>query len=279
MQVIGIGDNVVDKYINLNKMFPGGNALNFSVYAKKLGIKSAYMGVFGNDEAAKHINKILSELNIDTSHCRYNEGENAYAKVSIENGERIFKGTNKGGISSRYPLVFTKDDLQYINKFNLIHTSCYSNIEKELYKLNDLDVFISFDFSENYKKEYIKNVCPYINFSFFSCADISEDESIKILKYAVKNGCDLAVATRGENGAILLYKNNIYKQKSKKITPKDTLGAGDAFITAFLLEILKAKFKYSDEILTKGLKAGVKFAAESCKVLGAFGKGKKINDQ
>lgn len=277
MKVIGIGDNVVDKYITLNKMFPGGNALNFSVYAKKLGIDSAYLGVFGNDEAANHINKILSEFNIDTSHCRYYEGENAYAEVSIENGERIFKGTNKGGISAQHPLAFTKDDLEYINKFNLIHTSCYSNIEKELYNLNNLDVFISFDFSENYKKDYIKKVCPYINFGFFSCADLSEDESIKILKYAVENGCDMAIATRGESGAILLYKNNIYKQKSKKITPKDTLGAGDAFITAFLLEILKAKSEYSDEILKRGLELGVQFAAESCKRQGAFGKGKKIN--
>src|SRR6056297_3407630 len=104
MQVIGIGDNVVDKYINLNKMFPGGNALNFSVYSKKIGLRSAYIGVFGNDEAADHINKILSKYNIDTSHCRYYEGENAYAKVSLKNGDRTFIGTNNGGIASQYPL-------------------------------------------------------------------------------------------------------------------------------------------------------------------------------
>ena len=34
MKVIGIGDNVCDKYIHLNTMFPGGQALNFAVYAK-----------------------------------------------------------------------------------------------------------------------------------------------------------------------------------------------------------------------------------------------------
>ena len=33
MKVIGIGDNVCDKYIHLNMMFPGGQALNFAVYA------------------------------------------------------------------------------------------------------------------------------------------------------------------------------------------------------------------------------------------------------
>lgn len=35
MKVLGIGDNVVDKYVHLRMMYPGGNALNFSVFAKK----------------------------------------------------------------------------------------------------------------------------------------------------------------------------------------------------------------------------------------------------
>ena len=46
MRVIGIGDNVCDKYEHLKTMFPGGQALNFSVYAKMLGADASYMGVF-----------------------------------------------------------------------------------------------------------------------------------------------------------------------------------------------------------------------------------------
>ena len=33
MNVIGIGDNVVDKYVHTQTMYPGGNALNFAAYA------------------------------------------------------------------------------------------------------------------------------------------------------------------------------------------------------------------------------------------------------
>ena len=50
MRVIGIGDNVCDKYEHLRLMFPGGQAANFAVYAGMLGAESAYMGVFGRDE-------------------------------------------------------------------------------------------------------------------------------------------------------------------------------------------------------------------------------------
>lgn len=47
IRVIGIGDNVVDKYLHSGMMYPGGNALNFSVYAKQAGASSAFIGAFG----------------------------------------------------------------------------------------------------------------------------------------------------------------------------------------------------------------------------------------
>ena len=48
VKVLGFGDNVVDKYEHLKVMYPGGNAVNFAVYAKKFGAeRSAYMGIFG----------------------------------------------------------------------------------------------------------------------------------------------------------------------------------------------------------------------------------------
>ena len=48
MKVLGFGDNVCDEYVHLHTMFPGGQALNFAVYAKMLGVESAFMGVFGS---------------------------------------------------------------------------------------------------------------------------------------------------------------------------------------------------------------------------------------
>jgi fructoselysine 6-kinase len=35
LRVIGVGDNAVDRYLDMGKMFPGGNTVNFSVYAKR----------------------------------------------------------------------------------------------------------------------------------------------------------------------------------------------------------------------------------------------------
>ena len=68
-KVIGFGDNVADRYTNARIMFPGGNAVNFAVYAKEAGMDSSYLGVFGNDDIAEHIKASLTEIGVDISHC------------------------------------------------------------------------------------------------------------------------------------------------------------------------------------------------------------------
>lgn len=276
LKVIGIGDNVVDVYLHQKKMYPGGNALNFSVYAQKLGLDASYLGVFGDDIAAEHITKTLKELEIDISNCRYYEGENAFAEVNIVDGDRIFIGTNEGGIASKNPIKLDNNDLEYIKNFELVHTSCYSQLESELKKISDLSIPISFDFSRNYDLEYIKKVCPYITFSFLSCSGLSDQKIKAKLKETIHYGSEIALATRGEEGATLLYKNKFFNIKAEDIKPVDTLGAGDAFITAFLIELLKNNFSYNDHLLQKSLKAGVDFASEICHVQGAFNHGGKI---
>ena len=35
VNALGFGDNVVDLYEHIHTMYPGGNAVNFAVYAKK----------------------------------------------------------------------------------------------------------------------------------------------------------------------------------------------------------------------------------------------------
>ena len=59
MKVLGIGDNVVDKYVHIKTMYPGGNAVNFSVFAKKLGVEAAFIGTFGDDSDGEHVEKVL----------------------------------------------------------------------------------------------------------------------------------------------------------------------------------------------------------------------------
>ncbi len=87
VKVLGFGDNVVDKYEHIKTMYPGGNSLNFSVYAKMFGAsKCAYMGYFGDDIEAEHVIDSLGKIEIETMKCKQLHGENGCAKVMLSNG-------------------------------------------------------------------------------------------------------------------------------------------------------------------------------------------------
>ena len=42
VSALGFGDNVVDKYEHIKTMYPGGNCVNFAVYAKMFGGTAAW---------------------------------------------------------------------------------------------------------------------------------------------------------------------------------------------------------------------------------------------
>jgi fructoselysine 6-kinase len=276
MKVIGIGDNVVDDYIHLRTMFPGGNALNVSVYAAMLGCESAYVGVFGSDIAARHVQRALVDTGVDTSHCRTVEGENGHALLTIKDGERVFISSNEGGVSKSITMDFVFEDLDYLQTFSIIHTSAYSYLDDYLAQMQSLSPFISYDFSDDFEVEKALALCRYIDFGFFSCAHLSEESTLMLLEKAVDAGSTIAIATRGSECAILFDGHSWFKQAPLKITPIDTLGAGDAFITGFLISYARsnadARIEHAS-LIKKSLASAASFAAEICAVQGAFGHG------
>lgn len=274
--MIGVGDNVVDDYTSIRTMFPGGNALNFAVYASMLGCEASYLGVFGSDAAAEHVKRVLAELSVDTSHCRSAEGPNGRAILTIEDGERIFVGSNEGGVSKSVPMAFILDDVDYLQGFSIAHTSAYSYLDNYLPRLQSLDIPLSYDFSDDFDPDHALSLCQYLDLGFFSCAEWTEDATTDLLEEAVSRGCDLAAATRGPDDAIVFDGRTWFRQAPNRVTPVDTLGAGDAFISGFVVSYVagKASDGASHEALIEdSLEKAASFAAEICQVQGAFGHG------
>ena len=276
MKVIGIGDNVVDDYIHIRTMFPGGNALNFSVYGSMLGCDSAYLGVFGSDESAKHVQQTLAEAGVDTSHCRSVDGPNGRAILAIEDGERVFISSNEGGISKSVPMKFIFEDLDYLQSFSIVHTGAYGYMDSYLAQLQQLNPLISYDFSDDFESEYALSLCQYIDFGFFSCAEWTEEAAMELLEKAVNKGCSVAVATRGPHEVILYDGLSWFRQAPRAVIPLDTLGAGDAFISGFLISYVWGKDNTSVQpalLIENSLGKAASFAAEICQLHGAFGYG------
>ncbi|WP_334073412.1 fructoselysine 6-kinase [Paenibacillus sp. A14] len=267
MKVLGIGDNVVDKYVHLGVMYPGGNALNFSVFAKKLGVDAAFVGVFGDDREARHVERTLKELEIDISLCRHHHGENGCARVTLENGDRIFLGSNEGGVTRMNPLRLSEEDKDYIRGFAVMHTGLYSHTGHLLLELQSLGVPISFDFSDDFDEAQVEQHIPHVDFAFFSCSHLSEEETIRYIQSKRGRDGQVIVATRGGDRAVAFDGSRLYYQTPELVEAADTMGAGDSFIAAFLLRYLK------DRNIQAAMEEGSRFAAASCLVEGSFGFG------
>lgn len=295
IKVLGIGDNVCDKYLHTRTIYPGGNALNIAVFGSMLGAPAAYLGTFGDDEIGKHVYSVVNQLEIDLSHCRFEEGENGCARVLLIDGDRKFLKGNNGGISKTKPPSLTKIDVQYISGYDLIHTSIHSFMEQELPKIRNAAKFISMDFSDRYNDKYLKKCCPYIDCAEISCGNMKEAEIFKTMNQIMEFGCrQMVIATRGSKGALVMADKKLYEQSPCIVKAKDTMGAGDSFIACFLINYLdgiKYSTDFSGETDCKGIttakdyqnlliqsslyRAAV-FSSGQCMRDGSFGFGLKI---
>lgn len=271
VSIIGVGDNTVDCYLHLGKMFPGGNAVNVPVLAQRYGASSSYLGWIANDTRGDLLQQSLCKENIDISLCRIIEGENAYCEINQIDGNRVF-GNYSEGVCDQITLI--EADYAFISEHNLAHTSLYSFIEPYLPELNARSQKISFDFTSEWDQDYIQKNAPFVDIAFLSSPDTELDENRDFLVWITSLGPEIVLITGGEQGALLYDGQYFIHQPVVQINNLiDTLGAGDAFAARFLVEYL------NKTPLTKSLECAAISAAETCGYLGGFGHGISIDTQ
>jgi fructoselysine 6-kinase len=268
MRLIGVGDNTADVYLHLGKMFPGGNAVNAAAFASRYGYQSSYLGWLGRDRAGQLILDALKDEGVDTSHCRQVDGSTAYCEIDLIEGDRVFGASDPG---VRLQIRLTDSDLAFIGSFDLVHTSIYSGLEQQLAQLAASAGRLSFDFSDESNTDTLTKTLPYVKIAAISFPDQTEDEVESLLKWAHSQGPELVLVTQGEGGAFAYNGDRIVFQPVVETEVVDTLGAGDAFLTRFLVTY------YSGTDLETALHEAAHAAAEACRNYGAFGHGIFIN--
>lgn len=284
LNVLGLGDNVCDIYLNTGYMYPGGQALNVAVFSKMLGQNAEYMGVFGTDSVAACVKQTLQNLGIPFTHSRTVTGENGYAKVRLNNGDRVFVTSNKGGVLKDNPLEFSDDDFSYVRKFDIVHTSNNSYMDQQLCKLHERGICISYDFSSSWNdEERLRKVCGAVDVVFLSTPKLDEQEAMNLAQRIFKYGEKSIVMTMGSNGAWCYSSERLYYQPITPVNAVDTLGAGDSFTAQFLVEVgnmaknenLRMN-RLPSYIVCHALQKASEFAAKTCMMHGAFGYGRPI---
>lgn len=268
--LIAVGDNTVDVYLDRNIEYPGGNALNVSVFAARLGARSAYLGCVGHDRHGQYLIDCLKQEIVDASRCRTLAGANGWACVDSIDGERVFLGSDPGVCRQ---LRLDADDLAYLAQFPLAHGSLYSGLENQLAQIRQASGCLSFDFSDNWVEFDWQALIPHVDIAFFSAADLSPSEARDLADSMRALGPATVVITRGAQGALAVDAQGAHEQAARPCAFVDSMGAGDGFIAAFLLA-WQARHN-----LAECLARGVDYAGQVCSWAGGFGHGQAVDDQ
>jgi fructoselysine 6-kinase len=259
MRMCALGDNVVDRYVDRGVMYPGGNAVNVAVHARRCGAETAYLGALGDDAAGQLLVAALEAENVELTRTRVLRGDTAHAVVRLVDGDRVFEDGSLG--VSRF--VPSEADLAYLTGFDLVHTGDCSGLEDHLAAIAAVST-VSFDFS-NQPVTYAEPLLKYVSIATFSASQASDSDIGDLVRWSHALGPRQVLVTRGAAGAVLSTSAGLSYYGTTPITVVDTLGAGDAFIARMLVELNRGVPEQ------QALAAASEYAGQTCQYFGAFG--------
>lgn len=259
MRVLGAGDNVADRYLHQAMMYPGGNALNVAVFAARLGARAGYLGVLGDDAAGRQILRALEAEHVDTAFTRVVHAPNATADVELIGSDRVFLR------SDRATALFELDDaqLEAMAAYDVVHSGYAGPLLGRIPEIAEV-ARVSFDFGSRFDTEAAEPYLPHLHLASFSGGHMSQDEARALVQRVLDAGAELALVTLGARGALLGSVEGISHQEADRVSVRDTLGAGDAFIAGVLVGIGTGRD------IRSTLVAASAQAAQVCQVNGAF---------
>lgn len=256
----------IDKSVNSDSITfdVGGKGINVSKILKNLNEDNLATGFVGRENKNVILDK-LDELNIKHHFIEIDGEVRTNIKTIINN--QLYEDNQKG------PIVSDDDKdrlLEYLKKFSneivVLSGSSTSNIYYELVKtLKDNGNYVILDCDKQLLIDGIKakpnvikpnkdEICRYFNCEYDEEIII---EKIKELKL------DLVCLSLGEDGAIFVYNDEVYKVKPLKINYKNATGAGDCMVGA----IAYCKAHKLDIIET--IKLAIACASAACEMVGS----------
>ncbi len=246
---------------NEAKAFPGGSAANTIYGLAKLGMKTGFSSVVGDDEEGKILLQNFQAVGVDTSQIK--------VKPKAKTG-KVLCLSDRQGRRSLYVLpgannLLTTDDLDlsYINRAKMLHLASFADDRQFKVSLESMDrldsaVKISFAPGTLYASKGLKALAPILSRTYLLFINQDElrqltGEEIKVgVERCLEQGCQKVVVTFGKGerlgkaaavGYIGDAENEYIIEPARRDTRAevDTTGAGDAFAAGFIYGLLKGK--------------------------------------
>jgi sugar/nucleoside kinase (ribokinase family) len=229
--------------VNFNRnLASGGSAANTIHGLAMLGVKTGFIGSIGKDELGDFFENDMKYAGINTMLSRRNSVTGTAVALISPDSERTF-ATHLGAAveleaSDLDPEKFNGYDILYLEGYlifnkQLVETACSIAKEKNMKIALDLASYNVVDAKLDDFKEIVEK---YVDIVF---ANEDEARSFTGLQPEaaldhISHSCDIAVIKVGSEGSWIKRGVEIIKIGTKKVTLKDTTGAGDLYAAGFL---------------------------------------------
>jgi len=271
-EVVGLGAMNVDHIYQVERILedgeavvleakssPGGSAANTIYGLAKLGMKTGFSGVVGDDDDGKILLQDFQKIGVDISQIRVKRGAKTGSVLCLSDklGRRslyVLPGANN-------QLTIDDLDLTYINEARILHLSSFADDRQFKVILELIDklgsaVKLSFAPGALYTVKGLKVLAPILKRTYLLFLNQSEiqqltgEDVIAGTESCLGQGCQIVAVTLGKGSRIKKATAVGYIRDSKNeyvIKPRDigagmdTTGAGDAFVAGFIYGLIKGK--------------------------------------
>jgi ribokinase len=229
----------------------GGGAAHFALALAKLGIKTRFIGLLGNDFFGDFILHKLKNFKVESKIKRINKETGVSIGVHFKDASRsllTFRGTNSLFSLKDFRLEEIEGKVLYIGGYNL-----QKNFQKDVKKvlsyakekgmINCLEPDLKSGINCNL--EELKKNLKLVDFFFpdFEEGKILTKEKNEegIAEKILNFGCKNVALKLGEKGCLLANKEKIFRIGAIETKVINSTGAGDFFNAGFVFGYLKKK--------------------------------------
>jgi fructoselysine 6-kinase len=255
--LVAIGDNCLDVFLNKDLMTIGGNALNVAVQWRRRGWQARYFGAVGDDAEGDILLDAVATTGLVPEDVERRRGETAVTLLLDEAGDRKFL-MESFGVGQNY--LPAENLYKAASVADWVHLG--TNAGAELLRRLIADrVPFSVDVSTAHLALPLQDI-PLLFASGPDAADASIDPIIEAMRQA---GAGTIVLTCGSGGAYFDDGSQRLHTRAIPISVLDTCGAGDSFIATFL-----TAFRFEGLSPEAALAKAAAHASETCTYLGGF---------
>lgn len=256
--VIGFGTNSVDFLIQVPE-YPaynskieiadyvqaaGGEVATTMAGLQRLGLRTAYIGRFGDDQAGDFGYESLRKEGVDLTYAERVSNaatQIAFIVIDVRSGERTVMWKRDDGLSVRAE----EAPIDAINACKVLHFTPHDAeaCRALATEAKRLGVIVSADVDNLFPGA--EELFSFVDI-FIASADFPSklfgpiDEKKALVELRARFGCKIVGITLGQNGSLLLCENEFIRTPGFAVPGgcKDTTGAGDSFRVGLLYGLL-----------------------------------------